>query len=66
MRDTGPTRSCFTELNDTDSAVSNDLRWSLFEQALRADARWECAYAIDLTDVRMLALPPYQDGHRHR
>ena len=46
------------ELKDTDAAVSNDDRWSLFEQALRADARWECAYAIDLTDVRVLALPP--------
>jgi len=45
-------------LKDADATVSNDRRWLLFEQALRADARWECAYAIDLTDVRVLALPP--------
>ena len=45
-------------LKDADATVSNDRRWLLFEQALRADTRWECAYAIDLTDVRVLALPP--------
>ena len=45
-------------LKDSDATVSNDRRWLLFEQALRADTRWECAYAIDLTDVRVLALPP--------
>ena len=43
---------------DPDASVSNDRRWLLFEQALRADERWECAYAIDLTDVRVFALPP--------
>ncbi len=40
-----------------------DARWSMFAQVLRAAERdvhggWECAWAVDLTDVDVLRLPP--------
>ena len=39
-------------------SIGNDRRWLLFERALRGDAQWDCAYAIDLTDVRVINVPP--------
>ena len=42
----------------TGPGLGNDRRWLLFERLLRRDARWDCAFAMDLTDVRVLAAPP--------
>lgn len=38
--------------------LSNDRRWLIFERLLQRDHRWDCAFAMDLTDVRVLAPPP--------
>ena len=38
------------------SLLGNDRRWILFERVLGA-TQWDCAFAIDLTDVAVLLLP---------
>ena len=34
-----------------------DSRWVLISRLLQRDARWECAFVVDLTDVTLVAAP---------
>jgi len=37
--------------------LGNDRRWALFADVMRSSP-WDCAYAIDLSDVAIVRLPP--------
>ncbi|KAL1504345.1 hypothetical protein AB1Y20_010751 [Prymnesium parvum] len=41
----------------SDRLLGNDRRWELFLHVLQ-ETEWECAYAVDLSDVVVLRLPP--------
>ena len=43
------------------SLLGNDVRWSLFANVL-GWIKWDCAFAVDLTDVSVLCLPACMPG----
>lgn len=43
------------------TVLGNDVRWDLFAHVLRRIA-WDCAFAVDLTDISVLCLPTCHPG----
>lgn len=58
LLDTHAGRVVFHEVQENSQVLGNDWRFAHFYHILQRSKAWECAWAVDLTDVGVIQMPP--------